>query len=402
MALGQLAALAAFISHYGKEVLEPVKEALYDEVVKGGLRLFKYELARKLGLLDLFAGTFDEICDTEPDVNTGFGTAGLIDVMDTLLRTTVIISILIGEEMSEELLLELLQEGVSNAIQTSIGGAFQTIFNVYRGSQPIYGDDITNIMKTYKFIDDKINVFNIAGAGCNLPSTLQYLMQGCLMNLGDTYAPMNQQIISILTRALEEELWMHLTYVELARVNLLNNLRRVMDIAEKYIELTIDGIETALSRLNDMIQNAKTEISRLDADLTTEEDAELVKTDIETEFNELKKETDEFINDMMQRIESLTLSNVQDDITRYQNALNKYREVVGKMLSKANETYYTDLVSDMEKINSYLDMLLAYRFYSDTANYTEEAAREVKFVELQKGGVGVPETYTVTITVYEG
>jgi len=400
MALGELAGLIAFVSHLGRDVIEPIKEALYDETVKGGLRLAKYEVARAFGLLDLFAATFDEIADTEPHMNTGYGTAGLIDIFDTLLRTTVIISILIGEEMSEELLLELLQEGVSNAIQTSIGGAFQTIFNVYRGGQPVYTDDITNVMRTHQYIDDKLNVFNIAGAGSNLPATLQYLMQGHLSNLGDVYTPINQQLISILTRALEEELWMHLTYVELARVNLLNNLRRVTDIVEKYIELTIEGIEDSLSRINDMIQNAETEIARLDAELTTEEDAELIKTDIETEFNKLKEVTDEWINNMMQRIDNVLLSVIDEDVSRYQNALSKYRSVVATLLNKANEAYYNDLLSGMQKISLYLDMLLAYRYYSDMASYTEEQAQQIKFVELSTGGIQVPETYTVTVIVY--
>ena len=400
MSLGQLAGLMAFMGQYGKDVIEPIKEALYDETVKGGLRLAKYEVAKSLGLLDLFAGTFDEMVDTEPHMNTGYGTEGLIDIFDTLLRVTIIISILIGEEMSEELLLELLQEGISNAIQTSIGGAFQTIFNTYRGGQPIYGDDITNIMRTHQYIDDKLNAFNVASAGCNLPATLQYLMQGHLSNLGDVYTPINQQLISILTRALEEELWMHLTYIELTRVNLLNNLRRAMDIAEKYIELTIDGMEQSLSRINDMIQNAETEIARLDAELTTEEDAELIKTDIETEFNKLKQETDEWVNNMIERIDSVTLSNIDEDITRYQNALNEYRSVLAILLNKANEAYYNDLLSGMEKISVLLDMLLAYRYYSDTANYTEEQAQQTKFVELSKGGIGVPEAYTVTVIVY--
>ena len=381
--------------------LEPIKEALYDEPVKAGLRFTMWKTWTLAGGLRVFYGTFDDITEADPNMVSGYGTAGLVKVFNNLIEASLLLCAFLGEEMSEELLLELLQEGVSNSIQTSIGGAFQTILNVYRGGQPVYGDDIANMPSYWDNVDNKILAFNIASSGMNFPGTIHYLLQGVHSSLDDKFREMMHTLTSLNTRAIEEELWWILTYMELARNNILNRLRDMADIAEKYIEIAIQLLEDGIGRCNDMVQEIETEISRLDAGLTTEDNSQLIKDELEQEFNALKNSIDEAYNNMLQQIDNVTHNLIDEDVAYYQEALSLYRNALRLIYNMANKRWVEVMNEQYRKIYNLCDMVLAYRYYADTYEYSEDEARSIQVINVVEGQVTPKPYHKLTVKVYE-
>jgi len=401
MVFGALFGLAMFTHDALGAILEPFKETLWDEWIEAGLRLLKWEFLRSVVGLRVFYGTFDDLTEAEPNILMGYSPGGLTNIFDFLIRASLYLSAFMGEEMAEEILLELLQEGVSNAIQTSIGGAFQTIMNVYRGGQPIYGDDIANMPSYWNNVDDKINVFNVASSGMNYLGSLHYLLQGVHSNTDDMFREVYHTLTSISTRAVEEELWWILTYMELARNNILQRLRDIADITQRYVEIAIDVLEDGIGRCNDMIQEIETEISRLDSGMTTEDNSQLIKDELEAEFDALKRSIDEAYNNLLNHIDNVQHTLITEDINEYKNALNMYRDAIREMMNTVNKAYIDYLNEQYRKVYNILDMLLCYRFYSDTHQYSDEEVAKTKVLQLVEGKVTTTPYHKLTVKVYE-
>ena len=401
MAWGSLFFAGLFAWESLKTFLEPIKEVLYDETLTGGLRLVKWEFWKHILGLKMFYGTFDDMTEAEPNLVTGYAPAGLTNIFDYLIRASLTLSMFMGEEMAEEILLELLQEGISNSIQTSIGGAFQTILNVYRGSQPVYGDDVSNIPLYWDNVDDKINVFNIASSGMNFLGSLHYLLQGVHTRADDEFREIYHTLTSLTTRAIEEELWWLLTYMELARNNILQRLRDAMDISQRYAEIVIGLLQDAIGRCNDMIQDIETEISRLESGTTTEDNAKLVKDSVVNDFDALKKSVDEAYLGLLSLIDKVTHTLDTTDFDLYEDALNRYRTAIRNIINEANRIYISWLNEQYSKVYKLLDMMLCYRFYSDTHQYSPEEVEATKVLSLVEGTITAPEVVQLTVQVYE-
>jgi len=356
----------------GREIVQELTDVFIREPTQGIGRLAKYQLAKLFGLDHLLSSTFDEFIDTDPDFRSGLSTAGIMSIVDAIIKTSLWLQAVIGEEMGEELLLELVQEGLSNAIQTSMGGSMQTILNTYRGGSPLFGDDIPDIIRTLPHVDDKIAAFNLAQSGMNIFATLNYLIRGAQDVIADSYSQVQHQLASLFTRSLEEELWPILTYLELARNNILVVLRRSTDITEKYIDLAIDGIRTSLARVNDMIRELEGLKDQVNADVVEPDYADRTVEDINVEYNKLKEETDRFLQDTENAISQITITVASEDIDRYKDALNKYREALKNIIDQVNSAYVNDFNAIFKSIEQLTDMLFAYRYFTDYATYSEE------------------------------
>ena len=97
--------------------------------------------------------------------------AGMLDVMNRFIRATAQVGMVIGPEVAEELFMELIQEGFSNAIQTSLGGAFQSMLNVWRGGAPPSPDELDTLIGKVADMDEDTLALMIALSGSNLPTT---------------------------------------------------------------------------------------------------------------------------------------------------------------------------------------------------------------------------------------
>ena len=376
------------------EILGGAKQALVDEPSEALIRAFKLAMARKFFFGQLFVGAFDSVNDAKPSFSIGISPAGLIDIFDAMINASVVLSALIGEEMAEELLLELLQEGASNAIQYSIGGAFQTMYNIYRGAMTLYSDDIQQIPNLVGIMDDKINIYNLASAGNNILATLHYLIFGALDSTERNYVDAGQQIQTLLTRVIDENLWLHYTYLEYARQYLLASIRVQASVASMYVDYASTMVETAIARLNDKLNELMTVKKDLENDIITPDQADAVRQSLQEEYNVLKQETDEAINNIIDKIMQLTIEIPQDAVNYYNDALDRLASVVGSAIDTINQDFVSQLSQLFEKIMDYMDGLLAYRFYLDYGEYPENAPDVYKWFALQP-----PEYYELTVKV---
>jgi len=375
------------------DVLGGIKRALIDETGEAGVRLAKLRLAEKfMHIRDMLAVTFDVIGEADPSLTAGIAPSGLLDVFMRLIDMTVVMSAAIGDEMADELLLELLQEGCSNAIQTSVGGAFQTIWNVYRGSMSVYGDDLTSIPQVMDFLDRRITYFNAASAGMNIFATLHYLLQGVVSNLTQAYSNLYNQLQQFATRLIEEDMYLHYLLLDMARQYLLADITAGADAVDNLIRFHFEVIDTALARLNDMLNQLRTLRRDVEAGVTDPDKAYAIAESIERMYQATKEEADKAYNEINEIIQGVTLTVSRDSLTKYQEALDKYRSVIEKMVDKVNMEFYGELSRMITEILDIIDAVLAYRFYTDRERDLDDLP-EKKFFEAV-----VPSWYTLKIT----
>jgi|GEM_PF-5821926 len=366
------------------EMFGGIKQALINEPTEAMVRAFKMSLAKYFGFDNIFIGAFDSVNDARPSFTCGISPDGIIDIFNAMINASIALSALIGDEMAEELLLELLQEGASNAIQYSIGGAFQTIYNVYRGGMTLYSDDMTQIPQMIGILDDKINIFNLASAGGNILSTLFYSVFGAVDNTERTYMDALQQLQTQLSRLIDENLWVHLTYLEYARQWLLYVIRTNATYASFMANYGTSGLEVAISRINDKINELETVYKDLQADIITPEHAEEVRQAIYKEYETLKQHVDDLVQEVENEILAITFEIPDEVKEEYQNALERLKLEVEKMIDVTNQKFTEELTQLFEKILDYIDGVLAYRYYLDYGQYPENAPEIYKWFSLEK------------------
>jgi len=376
------------------EILSGVKKAVIDEPSEAFLRLGKIEIAeKKFGMRELFASVFDTTNDAEPSLTIGISPNGMVDIFMTMIRATVWLSALIGDEMSEELLLEMLQEGVSNAIQTSIGGTFQTVYNIFRGSMPVYGDDLTNIPQIMEHLDKRILYYNVASAGMNIFATLHYLLYGAVNSLTQSYSSVYNQVQSFANRLIEEDLYLHVLQIEYARNHLLSDIQNSISAVDGLVRYGYEVIDTALAKINDMINQLLTVKSDLENDVIDPDRAYAIATGIYNAYNNLKNDVDNEVNNTKTAIQNITVTISEDSISNYKTALDDYRTVLIKMVNKVNDEYCRELSEMMDDILDLVDALLAYRFYTDYDRDLNNLPEETFFEKY------VPSMYTLEVKV---
>jgi len=187
-------------------IITLAKEGLFGAL--GGVVGDKVESLLNMGLYkglqptfrDLIANTFDSITDSDSDEVLGISPDGITDIINKFIDTTVLASTIIDKEIAGELFGEMVQEGVSNAIQTSLGGALQTMLNVKRGSfagMQDYNRDFAGLVEDS---NKSALGFLSAGVGLNLIATAGDLVIGGNEELEQRYRFHMNQVENILTQ----------------------------------------------------------------------------------------------------------------------------------------------------------------------------------------------------------
>lgn len=368
-------------------IIAAIKEGLFGAL--GGIASDKAEALLNLGLFkglksnfgELIALTFDSIVDSDSDEITGISPAGITNIVNQFIETTVLASTIIDKEIAGELFGEMIQEGVSNAIQTSLGGALQTMFNVKRGSFPGLQDYNRDFPKLVSDSDISLVGLLSAAAGLNLTSTAGDLVIGANEELERIYRLHQNQIENVLTQINTHSIGIKANAIVGIHTVVSRWILLPIEVAMVYAEVLRRIAEEHLSRLNELDDSLEaikkyTELTDeagnpLIPDATAEIEALKIKAEVEASqatYNEFLTSLDTVYNETMTMIEGSLTS------TELTSILDGYKAVINELITLLN-TINTPDTTIRDNLANKLELLLkhvaAYREFTSKSVWIE-------------------------------
>lgn len=244
-------ALARIFMEYLRGVIEPA--------IRGGGTATRTEAWIRSGWCAKITSEIFDACTSErPHHSAGMHTEGILRCFEEFIRAVAQASIVLTEEIAEELYTELLQEGLSQAIQTSLGGAVSSILNYWRGGQPLYPDDIEDVGESVEDLDTMAITLLTGMAGANIPTTHFRLKRGFDRLVEGKLVQLRNQLRYAVERVNDTVLWMH----ERSYYRALREWDEVLSSIEacywKGVNLYDHVCERALSRLQEIKSEVET------------------------------------------------------------------------------------------------------------------------------------------------
>ena len=386
MSAGIATILGALI---GDSILEALVEGLLKDSARGGSTVAKVETAIDTGYMsNITKNVFSSLTNKEPQHNVGLTDQALYDIIDEVVKATAYASVVLPAEVVEELFMELIQEGFSNAIQMSVGGAFQSILNVWRGGFPLNPDEIEALAENADKLDNNLLGLLMAMGGCNIPTTSFRVARGFDQYVEKEYV-MTREQAHRAAEAINRVLALPYEEVDnIIRADLHDFISLIKEAYIKEQNIVERSAERALSRLNELkveletvrkwidLQEANPSYDIIDPDTAymtaieneAEADATIEAYDMLVSMCEAKADAfDPRADYLMNEINNL-LSCL---VNHYNNIINKC---------------YIDLSSIKDKLINALKMVQAYRNAIDGSSSVSSSVEEV----YQGGGTQEP------------
>jgi len=340
-------------AYFGARVLSN----LFEPIAEGVAMMARTEAWIRSGLCaDTMLIVFDEMQECYPDMLTGMAPEGLAYLFEQMIRAVVISSMVLTEELAEELFTEMLQEGFSNSIQTSVGGALTTALNYWRGGQPLNADEIEQVYQNIDKFDDNVAVFLAASAGNNVLATQYRAAVGFDRHVEDQISQLRWQLRWHVDRYNDAACWpweRHFYVVGRAYEEGLSAIeaayRRAMAIYDHVCERALSRIQELISEVETLKSWYEWTQQHPDKPLVDEGTAELTLMEDEMELDAVYNSAMQALETVDTQLESLVfnvkplLEEVERFMYAYSRWLNRFIEA-GKIdfteqLDKINETF---------------------------------------------------------------
>ena len=378
----------------GGSVATALFQTIIQDALAGGSDWLKVTFAISQGWTrSTFEKVYDYIADASPDDNVGITSDGILDVFEAMLEETTKLEVFVGKEIAQEMFAETIQEALSNAVQYNLGGAVQSILNIWRGSYPLSYDEIDEVITTIEDIDTDLASLLIAQAGSNLPSTQWRMKVGFDRYIEDKLIALRGQLHEIVTRINDMIIWLHERSYTNALRQFDNALNALNDAYERAIGLIDEICERALARLQELKGELMTTKAWWDYTKEHPEDeiidpSEVYKVSLE---NKLEADaTHETVTQLLNAIDS-SLTSLSVDLT---NVVNYVRSVVSKCVQIYDNIIWTgqlNVQDIIQKLDEIIQKVSAYR-------HSVNLQTEVKYPSVPLYWNYRPETYEGEIT----
>jgi len=333
-----------------EEALRTIGESLSALIRLGEWKLFEALTGRHFiaQILDLFA-------KAEQDENAGLSAKGILDIFWYMVEWTVALSVIIEPELVDELLLEMIQEGFTNAIQTSVGGAFQTMLNVYRGASPPPTDYARDIAQEVESVDAKTLSLIWAMTGFNYPTLTFDILRGLHLQLDEKARDTYNQILDIIREWNDYTLTFHRLLLAEARARFSRTVEFVEDAIERAYSVTERIVNQHLARVNEFLDSLEGLRRQYDAGMIDEETLAIESrvihlealgskeaydsyiSEIETFISKAREEVDSYVNQVLSEL-PLIYEEIAAQLTKPINAgVNAFNAWLEVMLDKVTE-----------------------------------------------------------------
>lgn len=315
---------------------------------------------------DLAATAFSSIEDATPDQLMTISPDGIMDILTKFMETTLWVTTISDREIAGELFGEMVQEGVSNAIQTSLGGALQTLYNVKRGGFPAMQDYNIDLGKNVTQHDENYLGFVSASVGCNLLTTAYDLVRGANDEIERRYNSLLRVVENISAQITTHSIGVIGT-VHIAMQTILTRLMLMpLEVAMVYHEVVRRITEEHLARLNELEDSLEAVKKYWDEEIITNETAattEVLK--IKAEIQASQDVFNQFIASVQSEY-SNAITTIQNNLS---NVLNAVNPIIGKafdelctVLNDINVATDSEVKDDfLDKIDNIIKRVAAYR-----------------------------------------
>jgi len=336
-----------------------------EEKAEAGINVAMWEVSKLAGIKNMFAHTFASIEDATQDEITGIAPDGITDILERFIDTTVKLATIIDKEIAGELFGEMIQEGVSNAIQTSLGGAMQTIFNLRRGSFPAMQDYANMVGQNIDSGDRIVNATVSAMAGMNAITTAFDLSRGANQQIQNSYRFLGNEIENVTTYINTQSLGIYGNILVAMNVLTSRLIHMPLEVAMVYHEVVRRIAEEHLARLNeleDTLEAIKNYLENGYMDYTT---AELEASKVKAEIEATQQSYNTFISSL-QTVYDDTINYIATNVGSVYSYVNLEKtQIVDNLIEVLNLINYTldaEVKSDLvTKLNEIYETILTYR-----------------------------------------
>jgi hypothetical protein len=397
----------AFLGSLAKDLVTDLIKDIIGNTQKGAIDYVKYKTFRdyfKTWTLEFYQSLL-----ARPHVSSGIDPEGLTEMVLMGLETIAKMSLIFDPEVTNELFLEIIQEGFSNAIQFSIGGAFQNILSYWRGSYGVQTGQSYNVLQVLDNIDDDIFVWLLLSSGEHVITLLFETLYGLQQKYESDKEFQMSQILSIIDYINRVSFsWNETIRSEAERI-LARSLRIVEEYFDRLISFADSLLERFISRINELDAEVQSHKILLDNQVIPEETFNAVVIENTLLLDSTKQSFDYFISliedeiSNAKTIDSIITTTVYD--TLMQKIINEYIKLLSSITFK---DYTPRIITALDKIN-------AVRTYVFETGETSpppffRPAVESPYEEIRRlralvnmlsrytvfGGLGIGYSYTLT------
>jgi len=393
-------AIAGLLGKSFADIFNKVLEPFIGDFLRGSGIIFRTEIASNLQFIrNITAECFDSMIEEETHNNTSLSSGGLVNIFERFMKAVSYASMILPAEIVEELYTEMLQEGFSNSIQVSIGGAMQSILSTWRGGFPLNADEASEVVESVEDLDSDTMGLLIAQSGSNVPTSMFRMKQGFDRYVERELIALRTQLFEITNRLNDIIAYKIDRGAEIALRQLDESLNVIREAYSKAISLYDMVLERALSRLQELKNECETVKSWLewsqehpDTPIISQSEADIIATENMLEAQSIVSSVDSLLSSIDNGLSGFdvtldtVLSNIDACVSNEVNHLNK-------MIQQG----VLDVQNVITKINNAIDILVAYRNAVDLQ--TSPSTSLEKSISGTEVTPTPPETYSVTITV---
>ena len=243
-------ALGSALGQIAAKLLEPIVEPFL-EAVGASARLY---IMDKLTFTNtILRSTLSVIEGGEADSVYGYTADGLVGVLHGEVWSAVN-TMFIHPELADEFVMEMISEGVSNAIQYNLGGAVQSVLNVWRGAYPTEPSDADNYVgNQIDAVDDAMAFIAMAQGGANIPTAALYAVKGANNLLQQNTGALEARLTEHMSRIESLALFFHEAGVEIATRVLVEAVESAAARAEHIANMLRYTYERAAARMQEYL-----------------------------------------------------------------------------------------------------------------------------------------------------
>lgn len=395
-----LEALSGVLGKIGWDLFDRFLDAYLYDYLRGTAIVVRTELATSQDWLkSITAEALDSFIEEEPHENIGLSTAGLTNIFERFIKAVAYASTILPAEIAEELYTEMIQEGFSNAVQVSIGGALQSLLSTWRGGFPLNADEISEAVEEIDDLDADTLGLLVAQGGSNVPTTMFRMKQGFDRFIERELIALRTQLFEITNRLNDIIAYKVDRGTEIALRQLDEAFNAIREAYEKAISLTDSICERALSRLQELKNECETVKAWLEysqahpeTPIITQEETDIIAVENQLEAQSIVNSVNALLGYIDNALSSfdLTLDSVLSNIdTCVANEVTHLNKLIQQGVLDVSEV--------ITKIDNAINIIVAYRNASDLQT------SKTTSLEKSLSGVGeipsMPDAYTVTFTV---
>ncbi len=180
--------------------------SLIGDPMSAGINAAKWELTKHIGGLDAIMQTYDTVTDAHPDGRSGLDITQLENLFDRIITQTIWLKAQVPAEISSRIYMSMLDWSLSQAMQTSLGGAVQSSYNTYRGAANPLPNTLQTLFPDREMVDEKLHALVNAESGANLPFSFMQMMRGAKQRMEEKLRLADQFILEQIRERNDTEL----------------------------------------------------------------------------------------------------------------------------------------------------------------------------------------------------